>query len=155
MARPVAIRMVLGVYGRGEPRWGRNAPASIAVVRCATPSPAAQCGPDRRRRPNALASVGFVPGAKARSAPQSRGLASLVRVTWCSACSPHGSAGSTGRAEAVVGITCPKPAGRRCWVATAGDCTYGAVNATWIARQAVIIAMMVQLDRKTRKVLGS
>ena len=73
--------------------------------------------------PNALASVGFVPGAKARSAPQSRGLASLVRVTWCSACSPHGSAGSTGRAEAVVGITCPKPAGRRCWVATAGDCT--------------------------------
>ena len=91
--------------------------------RCATPSPAAQCGPDRRGRPNALASVGFVPGAKARSAPQSRGLASLVRVTWCSACSPHGSAGSTGRAEAVVGITCPKPAGRRCWVATAGDCT--------------------------------
>ena len=23
-----------------------------------------------------------------------------------------------------MGITCPKPAGRRCWVATAGDCTY-------------------------------
>ena len=88
------------------------------------PSPAAQCGPDRRGRPNALASVGFVPGAKARSAPQSRGLASLVRVTWCSDCSPHGSAGSTGHAEAVVGFTCPKPAGRRCWVATAGDCTY-------------------------------
>ena len=124
MTRPVAIRMALGVYGRGEPRWWRNAPASIAAPRCATPSPAAQCGPDRRGRPNALASVGFVPGAKARSAPQSRGLASLVRVTWCSACSPHGSAGSTGRAEAVVGITCPKPAGRRCWVATAGDCTY-------------------------------
>ena len=57
-----------------------------------------------------------MPGAKARSAPQSRGLASLVRVTWCFACSPQGSAGSTGRAEAVVGITCPKPAGRRyCW----------------------------------------
>ena len=34
------------------------------------PSPAAQCGPDRRGRPNALASVEFVPGAKARSAPQ-------------------------------------------------------------------------------------
>ena len=115
--------MALGVYGRGEPHWWRNAPASIAAPRCATPSPAAQRGPDRRRRPNALASVGFVPGAKARSAPQSRGLASLVRVTWCSACSPHGSAGSTGCAEAVVGITCPKPAGRRCWVATAGDCT--------------------------------
>ena len=56
-----------------------------------------------------------MPGAKARSAHQSRGLASLVRVTWCFDCSPHGSAGSTGRAEAVVGITCPKPAGRRCW----------------------------------------
>ena len=39
-------------------------------------------------------------------------------------CSPHGSASSTGHAEAVVGITCPKPAGRWCWVATAGDCTY-------------------------------
>ena len=77
----------------------------------------------RRGRPNAQTSVGFVPGAKARSAHQSRGLASLVRVTWCFDCSPHGSAGSTGRAEAVVGITCPKPAGRRCWVATAGDCT--------------------------------
>ena len=24
----------------------------------------------------------------------------------------------TGRAEAVVEITCPKPAGRKCWVAT-------------------------------------
>ena len=119
--------MAFGVYGRGEPRWWRNAPASITAPRCATPSPAAQCGPDRRGRPNALASVGFVPGAKARSAPQSRGLASLVRVTWCSACSPHGSAGSTGRAEAVVGITCPKTAGRRCWVATAGDCTYPSV----------------------------
>ena len=116
--------MALGVYGRGEPRWWQNAPASIAAPRCATPSPAAQCGPDRRGRPNALASVGFVPGAKARSAPQSRGLASLVRVTWCFACSPHGSACSTGRAEAVVGITCSKPAGRRCWVATAGDCMY-------------------------------
>ena len=78
----------------------------------------------RRGRPNAQASVGFVPGAKARSAHQSRGLASLVRVTWCFDCSPHGSAGSTGHAEAVVGFTCPKPAGRRCWVATAGDCTY-------------------------------
>ena len=77
----------------------------------------------RRGRPNAQASVGFVPGAKARSAHQSRGLASLVRVTWCFDCSPHGSAGSTGHAEAVVGFTCPKPAGRRCWVATAGDCT--------------------------------
>ena len=41
------------------------------------PSPAAQCGPDRRGRPNALASVGFVPGAKARSAPQ--GWFTLVR----------------------------------------------------------------------------
>ena len=65
-----------------------------------------------------------MPGAKARSAHQSRGLVSLVRVTWCFDCSPHGSAGSTGHAEAVVGFTCPKPAGRRCWVATAGDCTY-------------------------------
>ena len=73
----------------------------------------------------AQASVGFVPGAKARSAHQSRGLASLVRVTWCSDCSPHGSAGSAGRAEAVVGITCPKSAGRRCWVATAEDCILG------------------------------
>ena len=81
----------------------------------------------RRGRPNAQASVGFVPGAKARSAHQSRGLASLVRVTWCFDCSPHGSAGSTGCAEAVVGITCPKPAGRRCWVATAGDCTLDTV----------------------------
>ena len=124
VARPVAIRMALGVYGRGEPRWWRNAPASIAAPRCATPSRAAQCGPDRRGRPNALASIGFVPGAKARSAPQSRGLASLVRVTWCFDCSPHGSVCSTGRAEAVVGITCSKPAGRRCWVATAGDCTW-------------------------------
>ena len=79
-------------------------------------------------RPNAQASVGFVPGAKARSAHQSRGLASLVRVTWCFDCSPHGSAGSTGHAEAVVGFTCPKPAGRRCWVATAGDCTKFGVN---------------------------
>ena len=73
------------------------------------PSPAAQCGPDRRGRPNALASVGFVPGAKARSAPQSCGLcpvSSLVRVTWCFNCSPHGSAGSTGHAEAVVGFRC-------------------------------------------------
>ena len=34
------------------------------------PSPAAECGSDRRGRPNALASVGFVAGAKARSAPQ-------------------------------------------------------------------------------------
>ena len=89
------------------------------------PSPAAQCGPDRRGRPNALTSVGFVPGAKARSAPQPCvcSVASPVRVTWCFDCSPHGSAGSTGHAEAVVGFTCPKPAGRRCWVATAGDCT--------------------------------
>ena len=51
-------------------------------------------------------------------------VAPLVRVTWCFDCSPHGSAGSTGHAEAVVGFTCPKPGGRRCWVATAGDCTY-------------------------------
>ena len=92
------------------------------------PSPAAQCGPDRRGQPNALASVGFVPGAKALSAPQSHSLASLVRVTWCFDCSPHGSAGSTGHAEAVVGFTCPKPAGRRCWVATAGDCTLDTVH---------------------------
>ena len=90
----------------------------------ATPCPAAhKVDLGRRGRPNAQASVGFVPGAKARSAHQSRGLASLVRVTWCFDCSPHGSAGSTGHAEAVVGFTCPKPAGRRCWVATAGDCT--------------------------------
>ena len=84
------------------------------------PSPAAQCGPDRRGQPNALASVGFVPGAKALSAPQSHSLASLVRVTWCFDCSPHGSAGSTGHAEAVVGFTCPQTGrpqvlGSNCW----------------------------------------
>ena len=62
---------------------GETRRLSIAAPRYATQSPAAQCGPDRRGRPNALASVGFVPGAKARSAPQSRDLASLVRVTWC------------------------------------------------------------------------
>ena len=103
----------------------------IAAPSHATPSPAAdKVDLGRRGRPNAQASVGFVPGAKAHSAHQSRGLASLVRVTWCFDCSPHGSAGSTGRAEAVVGITCPKPAGRRCWVATAGDCTERAGTAT-------------------------
>ena len=74
----------------------------------------------RRGRPNAQASVGFVPGAKARSAHQSRGLASLVRVTWCFDCSPHGSAGSTGHAEAVVGIHVPQTGrpqvlGSNCW----------------------------------------
>ena len=103
---------------------GETRRLSIAAPSHATPSPAAhKVDLGRRGRPNAQASVGFVPGAKARSAHQSRGLASLVRVTWCFDCSPHGSAGSTGRSEAVVGITCPKPAGRRCWVATAGDCT--------------------------------
>ena len=77
------------------------------------PAPPTQCAGECR----------ICAGCNSSLRPQSRGLASLVRVTWCSACSPHGSAGSTGRAEAVVGITCPKPAGRRCWVATAGDCT--------------------------------
>ena len=81
-------------------------------ARYATSSPAAHnVDLGRRGRPNAQASVEFVPGG-------------LVRVTWCFDCSLHGSAGSTGRAEAVMGITCPKPAGSRCWVATAGDCTY-------------------------------
>ena len=102
----------------------------------------------RRGRPNAQASVGFVPGAKARSAHQSRGLASLVRVTWCFDCSPHGSAGSTGHAEAVVGFTCPKPAGRRCWVATAGDCTYvqvsriSVVGLTYLAKSSLSVAVL-------------
>ena len=114
--------MALGVYGLAG---GETRRLSIAAPSHATPCPAAhKVDLDRRGRPNAQASVGFVPGAKARSAHQSRGLASLVRVTWCFDCSPHGSAGSTGHAEAVVGFTCPKPAGRRCWVATAGDCTY-------------------------------
>ena len=116
--------MALGVYGQGEPRWWRNASAIYRrPAVCSSPA-AHNVDLGRRDRSNAHASVGFVPGANARSAPQSRGLASLVRVTWYFDCSPHGSAGSTGRAETVVGITCPKPAGRRCWVATAGDCTY-------------------------------
>ena len=103
---------------------GETRRLSIAAPSHATPCPAAhKVDLGRRGRPNAQASVGFVPGAKARSAHQSRGLASLVRVTWCFDWSPHGSAGSTGHAEAVVGFTFPKPAGRRCWVATAGDCT--------------------------------
>ena len=101
-------------------RAGYLSPPRVMLLPC----PAAhKVDLGRRGRPNAQASVGFVPGAKARSAHQSRGLASLVRVTWCFDCSPLGSAGSTGHAEAVVGFTCPKPAGRRCWVATAGDCT--------------------------------
>ena len=110
---------------------GETRRLSIAAPSHATPCPAAhKVDLGRRGRPNAQASVWFVPGAKARSAHQSRGLASLVRVTWCFDCSPHGSAGSTGHAEAVVGFTCPKPAGRRCWVATAGDCTY--VECHWV-----------------------
>ena len=56
---------------------------SIAAPSHATPCPAAhKADLGRRGRPNAQASVGFVPGANARSAHQSRGLASLVRVTW-------------------------------------------------------------------------
>ena len=67
--------------------------------------------------------VGFVPGAKARSAHQSRGLASLVRVTWCFDSRRMAALVVLAAQRRVVGITCPKPAGRRCWVATAGDCT--------------------------------
>ena len=58
----------------------RNAPPSIAAPCCATPSPAAHCGPDRRGRPNALASVGFCrvqklapPTSTAHCGPDRRG----------------------------------------------------------------------------------
>ena len=76
--------MALGVYGQENLAGGETRRLSIAAPSHATPSPAAhEVDLGRRGRPNAQASVGFVPGAKARPAHQSRGLASLVRVTWC------------------------------------------------------------------------
>ena len=95
------------------------------LSRCATPVSGRSMWTRPARPTQCAGECRICAGCKSSLRPSAMcSVASLVRVTWCFDCSPHGSAGSTGHAEAVVGFTCPKPAGRRCWVATAGDCTF-------------------------------
>ena len=110
------------------PRWATRSPAAqvmwTSIARLPQCADECVCSTRHTAQP-----IGCVPGA-ARSAPQSRGLWLHWSLSRGVSIPRRRAAPVVGRywprREGGIGISCFKPAGRRCWVlgwvATAGDC---------------------------------